>query len=93
MASSVVRQRFLTGINPCPPQKGKRPLLRPNLTWRRKGRILINPLSYVASEEDLNRLSFNDFPLLKNYPTYIRYIGQPFYVKGFPRRKIFGCIH
>jgi len=61
----------------------------PNLTWRRKGRILINPLSYVASEEDLNRLFFNNFPLLKNYPTYIRYIGQPFYVKGVSKKKNF----
>jgi len=61
----------------------------PNLTWRRKGRILVNPLSYVASEQDLNRLSFNNFPLLKNYPTYIRYIGQFFYVKGFSKEKNF----
>lgn len=60
-----------------------------NLTWRRKGRILINPLSYVASEKDLNRLSFTNFPLLKNYSTYIRYIGQPFYVKGVSREKNF----
>jgi len=61
----------------------------PNLTWRRKGRVLINPLSYVASEKDLNNLSFTNFPLLKNYPTYIRYIGQPFYVKGVSKEKNF----
>jgi len=61
----------------------------PNLTWRRKGRILVNPLSYVASEKDLNRLSFTNFQLLKNYPTYIRYIGQPFYVKGVSKEKNF----
>ena len=61
----------------------------PNLTWRRKGRIMVNPLSYVASEENLNRLSFTNFPLLKNYSTYIRYIGQPFYVKGVSREKNF----
>lgn len=61
----------------------------PNLTWRRNGRILVNPLSYVASEEDLNRLSFTNFPLLQNYSTYIRYIGQPFYVKGVSREKNF----
>lgn len=60
-----------------------------NLTWRRKGRILINPLSFVASEKDLNRLSFTNFPLLKNYSTYIRYIGQPFYVKGVSKEKNF----
>ncbi len=61
----------------------------PNLTWRRKGRVLVNPLSYVASEQDLNNLSFTNFPLLKNYPTYIQYIGQPFYVKGVSRKKNF----
>ena len=61
----------------------------PNLTWRRNGRILINPLSYVATEEDLNRPSFTNFPLLKNYFTYIRYIGQPFYVKGVSKEKNF----
>jgi radical SAM superfamily enzyme YgiQ (UPF0313 family) len=61
----------------------------PNLTWRRKGRILINPLSYIASEKELNDLSFTNFPLLKNYPTYIRYIGQPFYVKGVSKEKNF----
>ena len=60
-----------------------------NLTWRRKGRILMNPLSYVATEEDLNGLSFTNFPLLKNYPTYIRYLGQPFYVKGVSKKKNF----
>jgi radical SAM superfamily enzyme YgiQ (UPF0313 family) len=61
----------------------------PNLTWRRKGRILINPLSYVASEKDLKDLSFTNFPLLKNHLTYIRYIGQPFYVKGVSKEKNF----
>jgi radical SAM superfamily enzyme YgiQ (UPF0313 family) len=60
-----------------------------NLTWRRNGRIMINPLSYVASEADLNRISFTNFPLLKNYSTYIRYIGQPFYVKGVSKEKNF----
>jgi radical SAM superfamily enzyme YgiQ (UPF0313 family) len=61
----------------------------PNLTWRRKGRILINPLSYVATEEDLNRLSFTHFHLLKNYQTYIRFVGQPFYVKGVSKERNF----
>jgi radical SAM superfamily enzyme YgiQ (UPF0313 family) len=61
----------------------------PNLTWRRKGRVLVNPLSYVASEKDLNSLSFTNFPLLKNYTTYIRYIGQSFYVKGVSKERNF----
>ena len=59
----------------------------PNLSWRRRGRVLINPLSYVASKEDLNSLCFTHFPLLKNYPTYIRYVGQPFYVKGVSKER------
>ena len=61
----------------------------PNLTWRRKGRILINPLSYVASEHDLNNLSFTNFPLLKNYTTYLRAMGQPFHGKRIPGGKHF----
>jgi radical SAM superfamily enzyme YgiQ (UPF0313 family) len=70
--------------------QGKKDLFSiPNLTWRRKGRILINPLSYIASEKELNHISFTNFPLLKNYPTYIRYIGQPFYVKGVSKQKNF----
>ncbi|HSB05372.1 MAG TPA: cobalamin-dependent protein [Thermodesulfobacteriota bacterium] len=70
-------------------QGGKDLFSVPNLTWRRKGRILMNPLSYVASEEDLNNLSFTNFPLLKNYSTYIRYLGQPFYVRGVSKEKNF----
>jgi len=70
-------------------QGGKDLFSIPNLTWRRKGRILMNPLSYVATEADLNDLSFTNFSLLKNYPTYIHYLGQPFYVKGFSKKKNF----
>ena len=71
-------------------QKGREDLFSvPNLTWRRKGRILINPLSYVASEKELNDLSFTNFSLLKNHLTYIRYIGQPFYVKGVSKEENF----
>ncbi len=70
-------------------QGGKDLFSIPNLTWRRKGRILVNPLSYIATEEDLNNLSYTNFPLLKNYSTYIHYLGQPFYVKGVSKKKNF----
>jgi radical SAM superfamily enzyme YgiQ (UPF0313 family) len=70
--------------------QGKKELFSvPNLAWRRGGRVLVNPLSYVASEKDLNSLSFTNFPLLKNYSTYIRFVGQPFYVKGISKEKNF----
>ncbi len=61
----------------------------PNLTWRKKGRIFINPLSYISTEKDLNKISFTNFKLLKNYPTYIHYVGQPFYVKGVSKERNF----
>lgn len=70
-------------------QQGRDFFSIPNLTWRRKGRVLVNPLAYVAREGDLNRLCFTNFSLLKNYPTYIRYFGQPFYVKGVSKKKNF----
>jgi hypothetical protein len=54
----------------------------PNLTWRRRKKILVNPLSYVATEEDLNRLCFTHFDLLKNYPAYIRGTGEPYQAWG-----------
>ena len=59
----------------------------PNLTWRRKKHVLINPLSYVADPGDLNGLSFTHLTLLKNYATYIRYAGQPGAVKSLIKGK------
>jgi radical SAM superfamily enzyme YgiQ (UPF0313 family) len=58
----------------------------PNLTWRRKGRILVNPLSYVASEEDLNRLSFTNLSLVKNHAVYVGHVG-PLSRRGLLKRK------
>jgi radical SAM superfamily enzyme YgiQ (UPF0313 family) len=68
-------------------RKKEVPFSVPNLTWRRKGRIFINPFSYVASEKDLDGLSFTSFPLLKNYPAYLRHMGQPFHVKRISKEK------
>jgi len=59
----------------------------PNLSWRRRGRVLINPLSYIASGEELNHLCFTNFPLLKNYPAYIHMTGHPFNVMGVSTKK------
>ena len=59
----------------------------PNLTWRRKGKVLINPLSFVASVEDLNTLCFTNFRLLKNQEAYIRYISGPFQRKRMPTER------
>jgi radical SAM superfamily enzyme YgiQ (UPF0313 family) len=60
----------------------------PNLTWRKDGKIVENPLSYVASEEDLDRASYTNLSLLENRETYIHYIGMPFiWAKGLSKEQ------
>jgi radical SAM superfamily enzyme YgiQ (UPF0313 family) len=60
----------------------------PNLTWRRDGEIRENPLTYVASEDDLDRSSDINLSLLHNKETYIHYIGMPFvWAKGLSKEE------
>jgi radical SAM superfamily enzyme YgiQ (UPF0313 family) len=65
----------------------KRTLTRiPNLSWRKGKKIVRNKLSYIATQEDIDRLSFTNFKLLRNYEAYIRYVGfLPFFVKSFSK--------
>ena len=59
----------------------------PNLTWRRNGEIVVNPLQYVGTRELVNQLSFTNMSLLEHYPTYVGYISLPFvYVKTESRQ-------
>ncbi len=60
----------------------------PNLTWRKDGEIRENPLSYVASEDDLGRSSYTNLSLLHDKETYIHYIGMPFiWAKGLSKER------
>ncbi len=60
----------------------------PNLTWRRDGEIRENPLTYVASGDDLDRSSYINLSLLHNKETYIHYIGMPFvWAKGLSKEE------
>lgn len=44
----------------------------PNLVWKNKeGKITENPITFVASPEDLNRWSFTSIDKVKNYQTYV----------------------
>ena len=43
-----------------------------NLTWRDQETIKINEIDYVARDEDLDKLDFTNFELLKNYQLYIK---------------------
>jgi radical SAM superfamily enzyme YgiQ (UPF0313 family) len=60
----------------------------PNLTWRKDGKIKETPLSYVASEADLDRSSYTNLSLLDGKETYIRSIGMPFvWAKGLSKEE------
>lgn len=60
----------------------------PNLTWRGEKEIRVNPLSYVASESDLDRSSYTNLSLLRDKETYIRYVGMPFvWAKGLSKEE------
>ena len=67
---------------------GRRDLAEvPNLTWRREGQVVANPLRYVGTRELVNQLDFANMPLLEHYQTYIQCISLPFaYVKGESRK-------
>jgi len=58
-----------------------------NLVWRDGGKIRCNSLSYVAKDEDLDKLNFTNLGLLKNYQLY-RDIStlRLFWIKGLSRR-------
>ncbi len=60
----------------------------PNLTWRQDKEIIENPLSYVASENDLESASYANIELLKGSETYIKNMGIPFvWSKGCSQKK------
>jgi len=70
---------------------GKRDLAKiRNLTWRRNGNVVVNPLNYVGTRELVNQLCFTNLPLLEHYETYIRCISLPFvYAKNESRKANF----
>jgi radical SAM superfamily enzyme YgiQ (UPF0313 family) len=60
----------------------------PNLTWREGEEIRENPLSFVAAEGDLDRASYTNLPLLKEWKGYMYYMGMPFiWAKGLSKRQ------
>jgi hypothetical protein len=47
-----------------------------NLIWRQNGKLVQNPLSYVATKTDFDELDYMNFSLLKNHRTYIDVFGR-----------------
>ena len=68
--------------------RGERSLEKvPNLTWRDKEEIRVNPISYVACEKDLENASYANIGLLRDRATYIRSMGIPFvWAKGLSKK-------
>jgi radical SAM superfamily enzyme YgiQ (UPF0313 family) len=67
--------------------KGGRLETIPNLTWRQGDKTTENPLAYCATQEILDGLCFTNFPLLKNFRTYIDWVLMPFFVKGVSKER------
>lgn len=59
----------------------------PNLTRRDKDRIIVNEMGYVAESSEMDRLSFTNFKLLKNYELYIKYAKYGWrWVRGLSKK-------
>jgi hypothetical protein len=80
----------------------------PNLAFREGGAIRINPISYVADKSIIDSVSYTDFTLMKDYPTFVdsfsRYeningVSETFQKLVFGKQKGYpvfigqGCIH
>ena len=46
-----------------------------NLTFRQNGRLRINPLNFVAQEEDLARLDYTDFSVMDHHEEYMNTVS------------------
>jgi len=58
----------------------------PNLAWRDAGKVVMNPLSWQASAEELSSYRFSDLSLLNHYRIYRSSIGlPPLWLKGATR--------
>jgi radical SAM superfamily enzyme YgiQ (UPF0313 family) len=44
----------------------------PNLTWRNESKTITNELIYVGSKEDMMRLDYTAYDLLRNYKVYVK---------------------
>ncbi|NDY41399.1 radical SAM protein [Dissulfurirhabdus thermomarina] len=56
----------------------------PNLTWREGPGVRTAEACYVGDAETVSGLNYTNFSLLRHAPTYVRYIGLPFfYAKHF----------
>lgn len=54
----------------------------PNLAFRQDGEIRLNSLRYVANSSVLDSISFTDFTLMKDYPSFVDSFSHYMYLDG-----------
>jgi radical SAM superfamily enzyme YgiQ (UPF0313 family) len=54
----------------------------PNLAFRQDSEICLNPLRYVAGPSVLDSISFTDFTLMKDYPSFVDSFSRYMYLDG-----------
>lgn len=68
--AEVPLQELVRALEGAPGELEQRLASVPNLTWRRGGDVVANPLSYAATPGDLARLCFSRLELLRHHPWY-----------------------
>ncbi len=53
----------------------------PNLSWRDGAGIRHNPTVWAADSKLLNSISFTDFTLMEDYPTYVKFFSRYVHLK------------
>jgi radical SAM superfamily enzyme YgiQ (UPF0313 family) len=54
----------------------------PNLAYRQDGAICSSPLRYVADPSVVDSISYTDFTLMKDYPSFVNSFSQSTYLGG-----------
>jgi radical SAM superfamily enzyme YgiQ (UPF0313 family) len=54
----------------------------PNLAYRQGGKLCLNPLRYVADQSVLDSISYTDFTLMKDYPSFVNSFSQFYHLDG-----------
>lgn len=65
----------------------------PNLAYREGSQVVLNPTTYIADSSMLDSLSFTDFSLMKDYPSFVNSFSRYMHVPGLSepfQRRLFG---
>ena len=57
----------------------------PNLSYRREGDVIHNPLSFTADKTFLENLTFCRLDLFPDFRNYLKYLSYPIYLRSYPK--------